>query len=420
MRAIVISVGSDGDVFPFIGLGRKLRSRGHRITLVTNEGYRSRAGENGFDFHPLYSKEESEELFANPNLWHPIHSAFVGAQWGRRFIARQYGLLAKLSALPEAILVANPTVLAARLVQEKLSARLANVVIGPWFIPSADAAPVLAGPFNLPRWAPRSVKRFHWGLLHAIGDHFMGRYLNRVRVELGLAPIKRVFNWWYSPDLLIGLFPDWYAPPQDDWPAQTRLAGFPMFDGDAESGLSPALLEFCRDGKPPVAITFGTEMWHGEAAFRAALEACGILGQRALVLTRHAHQLPSPLPPFAQHCAFAPFRHLFPHCGAVVHHGGVGTTAKALAAGVPQVILPFAFDQVDNATRVKQLGAGDWLKPKHRSAAAIAKALVNVMTPDVQARCRALAARFADSDALETAAQWIEEFANRASVSVCH
>jgi UDP:flavonoid glycosyltransferase YjiC (YdhE family) len=178
--------------------------------------------------------------------------------------------------------------------------------------------------------------------------------------------------------------------------------------------LAPALADFCRDGPPPIAITFGTEMWHSAAAFRAALEACQILGQRALVLTKHSDQLPNPLPPFARHCAFAPFRHLFPHCAAVVHHGGIGTTAKALAAGIPQLILPFAFDQVDNATRVKRLGVGDWLKQKQRNGPSIAKALANLMNPDVQARCRALAARFDDNhDALDVASGWIEDLAHR-------
>jgi rhamnosyltransferase subunit B len=411
MHAIVVSAGSDGDVFPFVGLGMRLQSRGHRVTLLANEGYRTLAAGQGFGFHALFSKEESEELFANPDLWHPIRSGLVGARCWGRLIGRHYRLLAELCTMSEAVLIANPSIFAARLVQEKLSTRLASVVIGPWFIPGAG---VTSGVFSLPECAPRLLTRFYWGLLHAFGHHLVDRYLNQVRAELGLPRLKRVFKWWYSPDLLIGMFPDWYAPPQEDWPPRTHLAGFSMFDGDSETGLEPALLDFCRDGEPPIAITFGTEMWHGAGAFRATLEACQILGRRALVLTRHPHQLPNPLPAFARHCAFAPFRHLFPHCAAVVHHGGIGTTAKGLAAGVPQLILPFAFDQVDNGTRVKRLGVGDWLKRKRRNGPSIAKALGNLINPDVQARCRVLAARFGDCDALETAARWIEEFANGA------
>ena len=88
---------------------------------------------------------------------------------------------------------------------------------------------------------------------------------------------------------------------------------------------------------------------------------------RGILLTKYAAQVPDPLPPNVIRVGFAPFRKLFPRCAAVVHHGGIGTVAKALAAGVPQLVLPGAFDQTDNATRVKRLGAGDWFPPAGRT-----------------------------------------------------
>jgi UDP:flavonoid glycosyltransferase YjiC (YdhE family) len=105
---------------------------------------------------------------------------------------------------------------------------------------------------------------------------------------------------------------------------------------------------------------------------------------------------------------------LFPHCAAVVHHGGVGTVAKALATGTPQLILPRAFDQMDNAARVKRLGAGDWLKSKQLTGTRIAIALGKLMTAQARERCRAVAGRFRNDDAFEIAAVWIEELTDRA------
>src|SRR5436305_6257835 len=99
-------------------------------------------------------------------------------------------------------------------------------------------------------------------------------------------------------------------------------------------------------------------MAHGAAFFRAAVRACEGTGARGLLLTRYPGRLPARLPPSVRHVPFAPFRRLLPLCRAVVHHGGVGTTAAALAAGTPQLVLPLAWDQPDNAAPVRRLGCG--------------------------------------------------------------
>jgi len=101
------------------------------------------------------------------------------------------------------------------------------------------------------------------------------------------------------------------------------------------------------------------------------------------------------------------YQELLPLCAAVVHHGGIGTTARALAAGTPQLVLPLAWDQPDNAARVRRLGAGSSLGARHRSAARLGEALAEQLKPEAQARCRALGARFGDDDAFERAAAWL-------------
>jgi UDP:flavonoid glycosyltransferase YjiC (YdhE family) len=238
-------------------------------------------------------------------------------------------------------------------------------------------------------------------------DLLLARQLNRLRRSLGLKPIRGIYRWSFSPQMTIALFPDWYAPPQSDWPRNTRLAGFSMYDAAKAKGLPDDLLEFCRAGKPPVVFTFGTGMQHGKELFRVALKCCKTLNVRGIFATKFLSQLPEALPQSVRQCSYAPFSQLFPECAAVVHHGGVGTTAQALGAGVPQLILPFAWDQPDNAFRVKNLGAGDWIGP-HSSGGELAAALAGVITSERQVRCRELAQRFDRSDALTKAAEWIE------------
>jgi rhamnosyltransferase subunit B len=413
MHAILVSVGTDGDIYPYLGLGARLRARGHRVTLVANEHFRALAAEHEIAFHALVSDEETRDLLANPDFWHPLKTARVSSQWGIRFLERQYTLLAELASDSDTVLAASPGVLAARVVQDKLARPLASIVLQPWLIPSVFAPPVMPGGITLPRWAPRSVGKLYWRLWDFAAEFLVGRSLNRLRASLDLKPVRRIFCWWLSPELVIGMFPSWYGPPQADWPLQTRLAGFPLYDGRPRSSLPCDVREFCAAGEPPVAFTFGTGMMHAADLFRAALEACRLLGTRGLLLTKYQGHLPVPLPPFVRHCEFAPFQQLLPLCAAVVHHGGVGTVARALAAGTPQLILPFAFDQADNATRIKRLGVGGWLKPGRRSGAQMAKALTRLMTPATRGRCCAIAARFGNDDALENAAQWLEELAHR-------
>jgi UDP:flavonoid glycosyltransferase YjiC (YdhE family) len=228
-----------------------------------------------------------------------------------------------------------------------------------------------------------------------------------------LPAVWRVFRWWFSPELVIGLFPGWFAKPPADWPAQIRLAGFGRYDGahaDLDGELPDDLRAFCAAGAPPIAFTLGTGMAHGDEFFRMAVAACEEGGWRGVLLTKFRDLAPQSLPSQVIHCEFAPFRRLLPLCGAVVHHGGVGTTAAALEAGCPQLILPLAWDQPDNAARVEKLGVGESLSSRRRTVAGLRAALERITAPLFSDRCRTVASlAAADADGLEVAADLVEQ-----------
>ncbi len=409
MHVVLISVGTDGDIFPYVGLGAALRAREHSVTLAASEHYGALAEKQGFAFHALVSTEENRELFEHPDFWKPLKTAPLMARWGVRFIRRQYHLLSKL-ATRETMLVANPGVLAASLVHETRGVPLANLILQPWMIPSSISPPIIPGVTWLAH-APRPVWKVFARGIDVFGDILIGRELNRLRAELGLKPMRRILSNWLSRQLVIGMFPDWFGAPQADWPSQIRLVGFPMTDGEPNQALPPEVLNFCHAGKPPVAFTFGTGMAHSAGLFQEAMEACAILGARGIFLTKYRNQLPDTLPATVLHCDFAPFQKLFPHCAAVVHHGGIGTVAKAMAAGLPQLIHPQCFDQIDNGMRVKRLGAGDCLRTKRSGGKKIAAALTALMTEEARTRCRKLVTRFDKVDAFATSAGLLEKLA---------
>jgi UDP:flavonoid glycosyltransferase YjiC (YdhE family) len=381
--------------------------------LVSAEDYRERAEGLEIGFRALLSKEENWQLFsANPDFWHPLKGATIGAKWGRARIPQHFELFSELARDEGAVFVTSPALVAARVVQELTGRPLATPILQPWMITSSTAPPVMPAGLSLPRWAPRPAAALYWLAIDGVGYLLTGKALNELRRAHGLPPVRRLFRWWHSPQLVLGMFPAWYGPPQADWAPQIRLTGFPRFDGGTEPRpLSEELLDWCRSGKPVVAFTFGTAMAHAAAQFRAAVEACELLGLRGLLVAKHTAQIPSPLPPTVRHVSYAPFNALFPECAAVVHHGGIGTLAEAFAAGVPQVVLPIAFDQKDNAIRVKRLGAGAWIQARRATATKVAGLLKEVLTDDVKRRCRELAGRFAGEEPLEVAADALEALA---------
>ena len=155
--------------------------------------------------------------------------------------------------------------------------------------------------------------------------------------------------------------------------------------------------------------------WHTPTSFFAAVGACEAGGWRGILLTKFRDVAPASLPSEVIHCAFAPFRRLLPLCTAVVHHGGVGTTAAALEAGCPQLILPLAWDQPDNAARVKKLGVGDSLSPRRRTAEDLRAALLRITATSTRDRCRDVASLAASTDGLEIAADFVERMSTSRS-----
>ena len=151
---VLASIGTDGDILPYLGMGTTLRRRGHRVTLLASEDYRGRGEESGLEFRPLASKEENRKLLADPDFWHPVKGGMVGARWGAPMLPRHYALLAELARGDGVAFVANPGLLAARVVQEKFARPLATPLLQPGMIQSNTAPPVLPAAPRLPAWAP--------------------------------------------------------------------------------------------------------------------------------------------------------------------------------------------------------------------------------------------------------------------------
>jgi rhamnosyltransferase subunit B len=410
LRVLLTPIGSGGDVFPFIGLGLELRRRGHEAIVITNAHFEDLVRRSGLEFIEHGTDEQFRKVSEQRDLWHP-HRGFRTVMDLVLSQATRLGELIQQQESPgETVVVAPFFAFAARILHEKHGLPLVTVHLQPVLLRSLHQIPILRGTTDYSR-LPVALKRLMWWA----ADRFMldpvvAGKVNELRAREDLPPIRRIFqDWIHSPLLTIGLFPYWYASPQPDWPPQVRLTGFPLWDGQEVEAVPQDLAAFLDDGPPPVVFTAGTAMLHADRFFTAAVNACHRLNRRGMLLTRFPEQIPTDLPPQVRHFHYAPFSRILPRSAALVHHGGIGTTAAALAAGVPQIIMPMSHDQPDNAARVRRLGVGEVLWPRHFTGRRLARALAAMLESDaVRQQCRALAQRCRQQDALVKSCDLIE------------
>jgi rhamnosyltransferase subunit B len=187
------------------------------------------------------------------------------------------------------------------------------------------------------------------------------------------------------------------------------LTGFPLFDEDEEADLAPDVLNFLEAGEPPILFMPGSLMQQASPFFNTAVQACQQLGKRAILLSRYRHQIPEGLPHGIRHFEYIPFRKILPCASALVHHGGIGTCAQALRAGVPQLIHPMAYDQYDNAWRLKKLEVGDQIIPKDWHTPVVTEKLDNLTSSrKVRQQCRLYASKIKETETLEETCELIE------------
>lgn len=405
-------LGTWGDVLPFVRLGRELRRRGHLVTMLACELFEPLAVREGFDFLPLMDCDEYDAITANPWLWHP---RWAGITFLREavlpFMRRQFDVASAAIEAGECdLLVAPAQSLGARVAQEKHGVPLVTVHLAPYLFRSAIKSRRVSG-VSLPEWFPPAWKRAFFRAADFGGDMLYGRVVNAFQSELGLPAAKRVFwEWWNSPDKIVGLFPEWFAAPQADWPQQTVLAGFLPVDESAEMPLGQDVEKFLRAGPPPIVFTAGTAMAHSEKFFAESMAAARKLGVRAILLSQYGEQLPSELPRDVAWFDFVPLEKLLPRVAAMVHHGGIGTTGQLLTAGVPQLVVPMSFDQPDNAYRVECLGVGRSIRPRDYVAENVASELGQLLGDGgIRARCQEVSAKCAETQAVRVACDAIEE-----------
>ena len=418
LQVLLPTLGSAGDVHPTVALGLALQARGHEATILTNESYGDQVRATGLNFVALGTVAEGEKVLADPRLWNASKAFDCIAQLVIAPNIRRLYRLIEERVGSRTVVVASGICLGARVAQEKLRVPLATVHLQPSMLRSVhDAGMVGRIPMG-PR-VPVILKRtFYWIADRLLIDHLLSPELNAFRAELGLAPVHQLFaGYIHSPQLVLGLFPDWFAPQQPDWPPNLHLPGFVLYDANPQGEASAEAEEFLAAGPPPVLFTPGSGAATLNEFFRESVEACRVAGLRAMLVTNFPEQIPKDLPPGVRAFSYLPFSRVLPRCAAMVYPGGIGTLAQTIQAGVPHLVVPHAHDQPDNAARARRLGLGKYIYPEKYRGAKVA-ALLNKLLADsgIREQCRGFAARIDSAAALERACGLIEGLAARSNV----
>jgi UDP:flavonoid glycosyltransferase YjiC (YdhE family) len=373
-RILLATLGSLGDLNPYLAVGKELLARGQRVRLATSVDYRARVEAAGLEFAPL--SPSIAELGEPEQIARRFFDRWRGPERLLKAmviapLARAY---ADLSAAVEGVslAVSHPITPALPLIAESRGLPWLSSILAPYSLFST-ADPSLIPNFEWLDRLPRLGKWPHGWMLSLVRASVRRweQPLRALRAELGLPPIQgaALIDGQFSPRGTLALFDPSLAAPQPDWPARTMLCGAALHDAgdpqDATARADEALEQFLAAGPPPVVFALGSSaVWLARDYWQHAIAACETLGVRGLLLTGRPLQrrLPATITAFD----YLPYSRVFSRAAAIVHQTGIGTLSFALRSGRPQLLTPAGFDQSDNAARAARLGVGRVL-PFHRA-----------------------------------------------------
>jgi len=379
MRVVLASIGTRGDIQPILAAAQALRRRGHEALVACPPSFAAWVRALGFE-HRALGDDTLARMAAQ------TERSSLGDV--RRYLAErlplQFPALVELARGADAI-VSTGMALGGTSAAEALGIPSLKLTLSTPPLPTAAHPPPVVPWRGLPGW----INRLLWRLFGALQERMMRPLVNAGRARIGLPPLADLGRHLFTDTPTAVAADEELLPPDPTWAPRFRYTGFLFLDDPAP--LDPALDAWLRDGAPPVYVGFGSMEGPARAAvverLRRAIEETG---RRCLVGREAPHHL------------------LFPRVAAVVHHGGAGTTAAALRAGVPQVVLPIALDQFHNADALRRAGLAPPSPPFARvTPRSLQRALAGALELPAAPRLR-MAERVQRSDAGATLTAMVE------------
>lgn len=414
MRITILAIGSRGDVQPLVALAIGLNKAGFQVRCCAPSDFEGYVRSHGLEFYALTKNVSNffgglAGIALREKMRHAREFTRFCDDYLATFLDRLLVSCFEASLDADAIMVWPWT---------RIGPSLGERLGVPVFIVSAN--PVLhlptrgfANPFLGPQWLRLGplYNRYTWRWalpLTKMGQPAVDRWRHNT---LGLSPI----SWKDELQLLRGMphlfgFSPTVLPKPSDWDEWIHVTGY-WLTGDSEPFRPPAELdEFLRSGEPPVAIGFSSQVGRGSARVtQIMVDALERAGKRGILITAWGGLNGAKLPTSILAINQAPYDWLLPRVAAMVHHGGAGSTACALASGTPSFAVPFGFEQSLWGQRIAKLGAGVApIYPDHLSVRRVANAIRKISeVPSYRARAAQAAERIRQEDGVGNAVRLV-------------
>ncbi|MBE5929221.1 MAG: glycosyltransferase [Lachnospiraceae bacterium] len=396
---VIVTHWLDGDVIPFVRIGKELKQRGHDVTLITHCHFEKVAREAGLDFRAWDTPEEYallvEEMKGNKTDNSKENSySFENSEFKQRYESnetrlKEFNIIAECCKRKDTVLLCkNRSSIAAYLVAEKFKLPLATVMMNPAEIESMLLYEQLEGKNDLPR-------------------------LNELRSAVNLSSVGSWLQWESSAKKTFALWPNWYDTASEEWPSKIEAVGFPLEKGKEETKkeVPEKFKVWLKKNPNPVVITGGTTKCINDKFYSSSISACGMSGKPTVVLTRYKEFLPKKLPDNVVWYDYLPLDMIMPKLGLIIHHGGMGTLSGALSAGIPQLILPCYVDRPHNANLINKLGVGDFLYPVNWQPDKILSMMNNLQDDQIKNNCMKYVLKMKNNVGITNIADRVEEMA---------
>lgn len=388
-RILLTTFGSYGDLHPYLGMAKVLKKNGYQVILSSHEHYREVVERVGIEFTPL--KPSFDDVGPEETWVHKVNHPRNGIEFISKililpFLRDNYESISKASEDCD-LIISHLLTVVTPIVAEKKGIPYLTCILQPATFMSSYDPPALAPLPFLPKlkFLGPSFFDFLYGVVSLASKHWF-KEVFAFKKELGLkSEAKNPFVRNFSEHGNLALYDELFSPKPLDWPNKTYQVGFPLFDEDLDSHLSEKTQAFLDAGEAPIIFTLGTAVVLMDTPFfEIAYKALKKTNVRAVFLVG---KKPRPLSQEildderTHITEYEPFSKLFSKGKAIAHQCGVGTTAQALLSGKPQILVPFAHDQPDNARIVAERGIGTILNHKKLSEANFIKA-IDLITND--------------------------------------